>query len=36
MKRKKGLFIVFDGTDGSGKATQTGLLVKKLKIVKLL
>ena len=31
MKRKKGLFIVFDGTDGSGKATQTGLLVKKLK-----
>ena len=30
MKRKKGLFIVFDGTDGSGKATQTGLLVKKL------
>ncbi|MDD5490062.1 MAG: thymidylate kinase [Candidatus Moranbacteria bacterium] len=30
MKRKKGLFIVFDGTDGSGKATQTELLVKKL------
>jgi thymidylate kinase len=28
--RKKGLFIVFDGTDGSGKATQTELLVKRL------
>ncbi len=30
-KRKKGLFIVFDGTDGSGKATQTELLVRKLR-----
>lgn len=29
--KKKGLFIVFDGTDGSGKATQTELLVKKLR-----
>lgn len=28
---KEGKFIVIDGTDGSGKATQTGLLVKKLK-----
>ena len=28
---KKGLFIVFDGTDGSGKATQTELLVRKLR-----
>jgi dTMP kinase len=28
---KKGLFIVLDGTDGSGKATQTGLLIKRLK-----
>ena len=28
---KKGKFIVIDGTDGSGKATQTKLLVKKLK-----
>lgn len=27
----KGKFIVIDGTDGSGKATQTALLVKKLK-----
>jgi len=27
----KGKFIVIDGTDGSGKATQTKLLVKKLK-----
>ena len=26
----KGKFIVIDGTDGSGKATQTELLVKKL------
>jgi dTMP kinase len=31
---KKGLFIVFDGTDGSGKATQTELLVSKLKKVR--
>ncbi|MFA5925692.1 MAG: thymidylate kinase [Parcubacteria group bacterium] len=29
--KKKGLFIVLDGTDGSGKATQTELLVRKLK-----
>lgn len=28
---KKGKFIVIDGTDGSGKATQTKLLIKKLK-----
>lgn len=28
---KKGKFIVIDGTDGSGKATQTKLLVSKLK-----
>ncbi len=28
---KRGKFIVLDGTDGSGKATQTKLLVKKLK-----
>lgn len=28
---KKGKFIVIDGTDGSGKATQTQLLVKRLK-----
>jgi dTMP kinase len=28
--KKKGLFIVFDGTDGSGKTTQTRLLIKKL------
>jgi len=28
---KKGKFIIIDGTDGSGKATQTKLLVKKLK-----
>lgn len=28
---KHGKFIVIDGTDGSGKATQTKLLVKKLK-----
>lgn len=27
----KGKFIVIDGTDGSGKATQTNLLVEKLK-----
>lgn len=38
MKEEKGLpagrqgkFIVIDGTDGSGKATQTELLVKRLK-----
>lgn len=28
---KKGKFIVIDGTDGSGKATQTALLEKRLK-----
>lgn len=28
---KKGKFIVIDGTDGSGKATQTELLAKRLK-----
>ncbi len=28
---KKGKLIVIDGTDGSGKATQVGLLVKRLK-----
>lgn len=28
---KKGKFIAIDGTDGSGKATQTKLLVKRLK-----
>lgn len=28
---KKGKFIVIDGTDGSGKATQLDILVKKLK-----
>jgi len=28
---KKGKFIVIDGTDGSGKATQTSLLVEELK-----
>jgi dTMP kinase len=28
---KRGKLIVIDGTDGSGKATQTGLLIKHLK-----
>ncbi len=28
---RQGKFIVIDGTDGSGKATQTALLVKRLK-----
>ncbi len=28
---KRGKLIVIDGTDGSGKATQTGLLIKNLK-----
>jgi dTMP kinase len=31
---KKGKFIVIDGTDGSGKATQTALLVKRLQKAK--
>lgn len=31
MKKKDGKFIVIDGTDGCGKATQTKILVKKLK-----
>lgn len=31
MIKKKGKFIVIDGTDGSGKATQTKMLVKRLK-----
>ncbi len=31
MKKKRGLFIVIDGIDGSGKATQTKLLIKRLK-----
>jgi dTMP kinase len=30
MSTKPGKFIVIDGTDGSGKATQTKLLVEKL------
>ena len=29
--KMKGKFIVIDGTDGSGKATQTNLLVERLK-----
>ncbi len=29
---KRGRFVVIDGTDGSGKATQTDLLVKELKL----
>ena len=31
MAKKKGKLIVIDGTDGSGKATQVALLVKRLK-----
>lgn len=31
MKKARGKFIVIDGTDGSGKATQTEILVKKLR-----
>jgi dTMP kinase len=31
MKKTKGKFIVIDGTDGSGKATQVDLLMKRLK-----
>jgi dTMP kinase len=30
METQRGKFIVIDGTDGSGKATQTNLLAKKL------
>ncbi|NIA18370.1 MAG: dUTP diphosphatase [Actinobacteria bacterium] len=30
MENKKGKFIVIDGTDGSGKATQTKLLAERL------
>lgn len=30
MKKSKGVFIVLDGIDGSGKATQTALLLEKL------
>ncbi len=33
-KSDKGVFIVVDGTDGSGKATQTKLLVKKIRKLK--
>jgi len=31
MQKKKGFFIVIDGTDGSGKSTQVELLIKHLK-----
>ena len=31
MKNRRGKFIVIDGTDGSGKATQTELLASKLR-----
>lgn len=31
MKKQKGKLIVIDGTDGSGKATQVDLLMKRLK-----
>ncbi|MCK4553870.1 thymidylate kinase, partial [Candidatus Parcubacteria bacterium] len=31
MDDYKGKFIVIDGTDGSGKATQTNLLIDRLK-----
>src|SRR6185369_11731584 len=31
-QNQKGRFIVIDGTDGSGKTTQTNLLVEELKI----
>ena len=30
--QRSGRFIVIDGTDGSGKATQTALLVEELKV----
>lgn len=35
MKKNKGKFIVIDGTDGSGKAAQTKLLIDRLKKQKL-
>ncbi len=31
MEKRKGKFIVLDGTDGSGKNTQAQILIKKLK-----
>jgi len=31
MAKRRGKLIVIDGTDGSGKATQTGLLIRHLK-----
>jgi len=31
MKKGKGVFIVLDGIDGSGKGTQTALLLERLK-----
>lgn len=31
MKKNRGFFIVLDGIDGSGKATQTELLIRNLK-----
>ena len=31
MKKQKGKLIVIDGSDGSGKATQVDLLIKRLK-----
>ncbi len=31
MKKKHGKFIVIDGSDGSGKSTQVGLLIARLK-----
>lgn len=31
MKKRKGKLIVIDGTDGSGKTTQVGLLTERLK-----
>src|ERR1035437_7954762 len=32
MNNKKGVFIVLEGTDGSGKATQLEVLVERLKL----
>lgn len=31
MKKGKGVFVVLDGIDGSGKATQTALLLERLR-----